>query len=315
MESSNNSNTITCGFEGDQDVYGLGIRGGIYLQWFATVLVYNLLPEEVASAEAINIGFQFSVFVALVYRTVTDSGIYGVEAYIMLMLCIGGLSSRRGTYAVRSTRQDLRDLERTGKHLVSEMATPIGIASGFAVDLAILCYGLWYIYKGLDGMQMDPCFESTVFFFARLRLQGRFRRFVAAAFTIISVVFCTILAAILRFFISVITDHRSISPLFENIYDVQGRLIRPRAQGSRGTNEYVWIISVIFPLDLVFFILSTELTISYNAVNGVNTITSTGQLIPIVVGGTSLLVTLYEIWLKWRGDEFSEHDPAYSVSS
>jgi hypothetical protein len=307
MESTNNDNTTIpiCGFEGDQDVYGLGIRAGIYLQWFATVLVYNFLPEEVSSAEAINTGFQFSVLVALVYRTVTDSGIYGVEAYIMLMLCIGGLSWRRRTYAVRSTLQDLGNLIETGKPLASEMATPIGVASGFAVDLAILCYGLWYIYRGLDDMQQDPCFESTVFFFARLRLQGHFRHFVAAAFTIVSVVFCAILVVIIKFFILVIKDHRSILPLFENIYDVDGRLIRLRAEAG-GELEHVWILSVIIPLDVIFFILSTELTISYNAIGGVDTVTNTGQLIPIVVGGSSLLVSFYEIWLKWRDDEFSE---------
>jgi hypothetical protein len=53
-------------------------------------------------------------------------------------------------------------------------------------------------------MQTDSCFDSTVFFFACLRLQGPFRRFVAAAFTISSIVFCTILAAIIKFFVSIV---------------------------------------------------------------------------------------------------------------
>lgn len=316
MDTNSDNTTIPiCGFEGDQDVYGLGIRTGIYLQWCATVLVHNFLPEEVSSAEAINTGFQFSVFVALIYRTVTDSEMYGVEAYIMLMLCAGGLSWRRTTYAVRSTLRDLRDLTEKGKHLLSDVATPVGIASGFAVDFAILCFGLWYIYKGLDGgMLEDPCFENTVFFFARLRLQGHFRRFVAATFTIVSVVFCVILVVIVKFFISVISYHRSISPLFENIYDAEGGQIQPCEEVS-GEIEHIWILSVIVPLDVIFFILSTELTISYNAIDGVNTVTNTGQLIPIVVGGSSLIVSLYEIWLKFRGDEFSEYLPTHLFGS
>jgi hypothetical protein len=46
------------------------------------------------------------------------------------------------------------------------------------------------------------------------------------------------------------------------------------------------------PLDVVFIILSTELMVQWNHIEGVDSISGTGQLIPVVVGGVGFLDVL-----------------------
>ncbi|KEY64205.1 hypothetical protein S7711_10726 [Stachybotrys chartarum IBT 7711] len=42
----NNETLCSQGFEGNEDLYGLGIRGGNYVQWLAALLSNNLLPDN-----------------------------------------------------------------------------------------------------------------------------------------------------------------------------------------------------------------------------------------------------------------------------
>ena len=45
----------TCGFQGDDSIYGLGVRLGLYLQWFATCLADNFLPDEAIAMRGVNV--------------------------------------------------------------------------------------------------------------------------------------------------------------------------------------------------------------------------------------------------------------------
>ena len=36
----------TCSFEGDDNLYGLGVRIGSYLQWLTVGLAYNFAPKK-----------------------------------------------------------------------------------------------------------------------------------------------------------------------------------------------------------------------------------------------------------------------------
>jgi hypothetical protein len=52
----------TCGFLGDSNTYGIGIRVGIYLQWITSGLAYNFIPDEAAEMRSINFTFMLSNF-------------------------------------------------------------------------------------------------------------------------------------------------------------------------------------------------------------------------------------------------------------
>jgi len=44
----------TCGFEGDEAAYGIGIRLGLYLQWITTSLADNFVPDEAINMRSVN---------------------------------------------------------------------------------------------------------------------------------------------------------------------------------------------------------------------------------------------------------------------
>jgi hypothetical protein len=54
--------TAQCGFQGDDNTYGLGIRIGIYLQWVTSAIAYTFLPEEGATMRGVNLCFLLSNF-------------------------------------------------------------------------------------------------------------------------------------------------------------------------------------------------------------------------------------------------------------
>lgn len=74
-----------CLFEGKSDLYGFGIRLGIYFQLISTALADKLLPEEQKNAWDTNSIFLLAVFAAVAKSTVSGE-IHYVEAFVMLQL-------------------------------------------------------------------------------------------------------------------------------------------------------------------------------------------------------------------------------------
>lgn len=52
---------ICAAFEGNFDIYGLGIRTGIYRQWFSSCLCMMLYPESAQELHAANSIFVFAI--------------------------------------------------------------------------------------------------------------------------------------------------------------------------------------------------------------------------------------------------------------
>ncbi|KAG8958725.1 hypothetical protein FRC00_002367 [Tulasnella sp. 408] len=117
----------SCGFDGDSNTYGLGIRLGLYLQWLSTAfctLLISSSAEEYKNMKGVNLCFQASVFGGLLYVTFTDgrtlgSGqLYAVEVWIMLLLSTGGFSSslmdfKNPKYLVHNICKQVLDLAWT----------------------------------------------------------------------------------------------------------------------------------------------------------------------------------------------------------
>ena len=84
----------TCqGLPGNSDLYGLGIRIGIYLQWTSSLLTNTFLPDGAADLLDANSIFLFAVFIATANATSSPEALHPVEAFIMLALCFGYLLS------------------------------------------------------------------------------------------------------------------------------------------------------------------------------------------------------------------------------
>lgn len=89
-QCSSRASSLECGFVGNPDLYGLGIRIGIYLQWLSSFLINVFLPEEQRSSAAANIIFCTALSVALSILTFRRDCTYVVEVIIILLMIFGG---------------------------------------------------------------------------------------------------------------------------------------------------------------------------------------------------------------------------------
>ncbi|KAG8993042.1 hypothetical protein FRB90_000808, partial [Tulasnella sp. 427] len=256
----------TCGFEGDDNTYGLGIRLGLYLQWLST-MACNVLglfePEEARSMKSINLCFQASVFGGLLDITITrgrtqDAGqLYAAEIWVILCLCIGGVLTVGPEPAKRA-------------YVVHDVCQQL-------LNIAMSSYAIWFAFTGMDQMAHPPCSHFT-FFFARVDMYHWFRQFwkvvvlLSAAAAVISFAWCVVRWA---------TDgvHRITD-------DPKEALGRPS-----------YFFRPLFVLGST--IASTELIIRWNHIGNVNAIGGTGQLIPLIVACLSFVRLVYKLYIKF----------------
>lgn len=81
----------TCGFAGNQDVYGLGIRIGLYAQWLSTYLSNWLHSANVTKMRSVNTCFQLAMFTALVAIANQNQKPHIIDPYIIIIQFIGSV--------------------------------------------------------------------------------------------------------------------------------------------------------------------------------------------------------------------------------
>lgn len=74
-----------CGFSGNPEFYGFGIRLGIYLQWLAAILANAFLKEAVAGSLETNTVFLLALTVSTIYAT-SLATIRNAEVLVLLHL-------------------------------------------------------------------------------------------------------------------------------------------------------------------------------------------------------------------------------------
>ena len=138
---------MECGFAGNADIFGIGIRVGYYTQalavWYANFFHFR----EAQVLRDVNKLFLFAlVIVGLIY--VHDArATYAVEAFLLLQIgMVIGLIS-----IMDSTRYRSRYLRASNEHLISR----------FAIMGAGLIFNVCFWWRGLDVMQKTPCQEPT----------------------------------------------------------------------------------------------------------------------------------------------------------
>jgi hypothetical protein len=78
------------GFVGSPDFYGLGIRVGIYLQWFASLAANAFLPGDRRSMVSAYAGFAIALLVAVLFLIFQHDCTYTAEMIILLNILWGG---------------------------------------------------------------------------------------------------------------------------------------------------------------------------------------------------------------------------------
>ena len=80
----------TCGFEGNSDFYGLGIRLGVYLQWLSSLVAAIWVPSLSDFTAAANMVFCLALFIAMLAVTFHSQCTYAVEIMVVPYMLWGG---------------------------------------------------------------------------------------------------------------------------------------------------------------------------------------------------------------------------------
>lgn len=159
----------TCSLSGNPDLYGLGIRIGFYSQLVATCFANTFIPSETRGAQTVNLWFQFSLFVGLIFQAAREgTDFYAVESYIVVILLSGVVFTTFSYFFIYLAIS--RDDDKNGI-----FGGAVFTMICFIVLLAGLhSYSLWFWWRGMDRMGAGAC-TTYGFFMAKVDLFGWFR--------------------------------------------------------------------------------------------------------------------------------------------
>ncbi|XP_044715533.1 uncharacterized protein HRG_11112 [Hirsutella rhossiliensis] len=244
---------------GNSDLYGLGVRIGLYSQWIATLLTTVLDSADEGDLRLLNLIVQTAIFLGLC--TESSRRASAVGALITQILLCGSLSSVTG-----------------------DGITYFGHASGFLRVLfytALSAYGIWFWFAGLPLMLRPGCDDVAVAFFGPTTITGWFRS-LGKALSVAGLVVCVALVAF--------SVHSSLRRFRRGL---RAGFARPS-----GRRPQVEIVLMLLSMGLLGLSIATvEYLIRANAIQGVGVdqIGSVAQLIPLLAGVLACFLSLWRV--------------------
>ncbi|KAI6784030.1 uncharacterized protein J7T54_004576 [Emericellopsis cladophorae] len=330
-----------CGFVGNEDAYGLGIRLGVYLQWLSVFLVVYLLPSEERSLMTSLITFSSALMMAILVLTFGGTCTYTVEIIVLLWTAF----MTQALASITHTAQEIDDAGIREVPVISGLkrATTFqlnldspqgmhGFQSGSTlVEMCILGYAAWFWVCLLRGAEMvfaaTPC-GTSLFFFARI--QDR------KGIVVISALMTAVSLATLLFRLAAWIFRTSVKRWFsKRTYDMLGAVLVSIVYlpitliaGITYLVPDTWMLKMfpgsggreqlmVFLCAFVAFIVSVagiELLLVWNGISDVYGVGSTGQLIPLTMGLVSLMPILWKLLRRYMAGEPLVPEPASNGS-
>jgi hypothetical protein len=148
------------------DLYGVGIRTGIYCQWVSTNLAEIFIHEESSGLLDANTIVTLAVFCTMVKLTVQNN-IEPIEIVILLKICFGFVLSAFRFYTAAGS------------------ASYVGAIFRRILATAIFSYSIWFWSSRVSIVQsFDTECSAFGFFFAKLPIRGGLR-YVELVFSIL----------------------------------------------------------------------------------------------------------------------------------
>jgi hypothetical protein len=266
-----------CGFVGNPDLYGIGIRVGIYAQWLAALLSNYLVShyrDEVHSAY-----FMFSVGLAVATVVVTARYsaycLFFAEIFVLVSLFFGGYFCVHLFPATYSRSGELRSWRR------GRLVT-LSLVYG-----AMVSYNCWFWFKGrVSKFQPTPC-GSAIFLFAKFSGDSLYKAVgFYKAFAILMAVYYPFGVFLL------LQNHPSLSQILHQLLPPYGssKSSQPADRSLRNLSRPLLAINC-FGFGLA--VVAIELTLVWNSVSGVDSMNSVGQLIAFTVGAGGLVQVVW----------------------
>ncbi|ORY11073.1 hypothetical protein BCR34DRAFT_335787 [Clohesyomyces aquaticus] len=287
-----------CAFEGNSDMYGLGIRLGYYLQWYGGIFAAWFAPSETRALRFTNGLFVAASFLALVILTVGDvDSLHPVEVYIILLLMFGAYLSLIPIYLWRLLTQCDPYWDPTRYPLVIPGAVFANLH--LLLLVGVLVYQYWFWFNRVPTLDRVNCQEYG-FLFAKIRLNNK-------GFIAVNI--------LLYFFLGMVC-------LYIMWLKIRRAAGLPSPRGKRRTisrRHLIAHIELLGNLDTWIKIVvaltvtvATELVIDWNGIENVNSLASAGQTIPFLIGLGSVIRIFYVYWFPDDRDDDSDGGSYYS---
>ncbi|KAM0259113.1 hypothetical protein ACHAQJ_003484 [Trichoderma viride] len=274
---------IPCGHQGRPDMYGLGIRLGIYLQWFGELLVEFFDEVDVSDIRLLGLLLSGGIILALIVA-IANQDVQPADVYIMLQLAAGSYMFLIPIYIWRilSCCNPKWDPLKWAK----EINMPIYSVSTIILLVIMSALGVWFFttYIPTRGRQC----EQYGFFFAKTKLDN-------VAYMVVNIIF----------YITIILVCVAIALSWTGFWDGQFRIHRRRrgkrnhrrqrkrdgqeriARRKRARQEQKDLLCTMRGIsNLIVYglhITAIELTIRWNQFDNVDGVNTSAQTIPLLV--------------------------------
>ncbi|KIW17994.1 hypothetical protein PV08_02280 [Exophiala spinifera] len=296
----------TCSFQGNGDMYGLGIRLGFYIQWFSSIFARWLVPtrhrrpkaEDPMKEEAWGLSFSNNIFsaatfTALVILISNDvESLQIVEIYIVLLLTFGYSLFLIPIYLWRMCTGNNPAWDPTRWPVTTP--SPVESVLRFLLISAVAAFQIWFWGARVPQLDGLHCSEYG-YLMTKVRLNLPAMRVINLLLYIAVLIFC------LYFLFRWIPG-----PMPEDPQAKKRRKQEARDKYSfirRRRKILLQNIGIVLSLVVaVTVVAATELTIKWNHIQGVNSLASAGQSIPFAIG-VALFIRIWYVYL------FKEPDP------
>ncbi|KAF2103214.1 hypothetical protein NA57DRAFT_72194 [Rhizodiscina lignyota] len=302
----NNPGEINCETDRSSDYYGLGVRLGIYMAWLTGWIANNWVPEEIAGAMDTNAIFLFALVIAVVRCTSTDL-VSQMDGVMLMHLAGGTIFSVISIWGYRTcwyTKEGPRGIANFGG---------FGTHLRLLLCMAVSTYGLWFWYFGMAGSLKSgtgACQVTWTFFFAKLRADGGIRKWYIFKYVVCLIYFGIMTA------VSIIGP---ISRIMKMAWLARYKFFRTSSRLKYATGYTYGELRGIFAVLrftnffwIIFSMVTCEFTLNYNHVQSVlgenGRIFFPSQLIPLVIGASSLIRVVYIGLEEWRAP--GDHRPS-----
>jgi hypothetical protein len=291
-----------CTFEGNSDMYGLGIRLGYYLQWYGAILARWIAPSEVkALAFSIDMFVSASFLALIILTTGNIDSLQPAETYIVLLLMFGSYLALVPIYLWRLLTACNPYWDPTRYPIVHLGALSANLS--FALLVGVLVFQFWFWFDRVPDLDGYNC-EQYGFLLSQIRLNSK-----------VSVA----LHALMYFWLGVVCLYLLVLKIMHTLGFPDPAEQRTRRVISRSHKERH--IALLQNLDTymrvviaIVVTLATELTISWNGIDGANSLSGAGNTIPFVIGIGAIVRVLYVAIFHEIGDG-SDGDSYYSHTS
>ncbi|KAK4445242.1 hypothetical protein QBC34DRAFT_441820 [Podospora aff. communis PSN243] len=311
----------TCAVTGNEDMYGLGVRLGFYLQWLAAILANALrVKDELQSLRFANLTYSMAVLIALTIEKARGNA-SPLDQYVILCLCFGAYYSHVVTFIWRLATGFNENWDPSRWTAVAPKPHIRIYAQLLMVATMVLQFIFWARLPSEPPPEWEEegC-ERFGFLIVPVSLYGFPLKVVSLVLSSVVTGFC-LLGFVAWFLPSPSPARKSGGKDEESGLDSEdekgmGQFLEPKTVVfDKRAKILFYSGSLVNLLIAVFVITATELTLRWNNVVGVYGLVGIGQVMTVILGLVAFFHVPWAAYQEYKDRWFYDSSSSDSSSS